>query len=95
MAAKHYQKSEEKLWKEARESYQNLSEKKKQKAKTCTWNVSKFFWRKKKEKKCQYYRDRYKNLSEDQEQRLTEYRMKLLLEWNYYITNKVMNKYII
>ena len=78
MAAKHYQKSKEKLWKEARESYQNLSEEKKQKAKTGTWNVSKFFWRKKKEKKCQYYRDRYKNLSEDQEQRLTEYKMKLL-----------------
>ena len=51
MAAKHYQKSEEKLWKEARESYQNLSEEKNKKRKQAREMYQIFSEEKKKRKK--------------------------------------------
>ena len=73
MVNKHYQKNKEKLQKEARGRYQNLSEEEKEKKRKS--------FEGKKEKKRQYYRDRTKNLSEEEKQNKIEYMR------NYYLTH--------
>ena len=79
MPTKYYQKKQERLQKEARESYQNLSagEKNKKWKKACERHQN--FSEKEKENNGQYYREQNENLSEDQ--RLVEYRRE------YYITH--------
>ena len=79
MKNNHYQKHKERLRKEVREKYQNLSEEKKGK-KSPDKDIQNFT-EKEKEKKCQYHRELNKNLSKEQKQKLVEYRR------NYYITH--------
>ena len=78
MTTKNHKK--QRLQKEARERYQNLSEEEKDKRqKKGLWNISTIFWRRKR-KSHQYYREHNKNLCDEQKQKLFEYRM------NYFIT---------
>ena len=84
MANKYYQKNKEKLRKEARERYQNLSEEEKEKRQKRLKTDIKIFPKKKKER--QYHRDRNKNLSEEGKQKKVEYMR------NYYLTHKIIFK---
>ena len=47
MTSYYYQKHREKLWKEARERYQNLSEEETNKREKDQRNISKFYWKRK------------------------------------------------
>ena len=81
MTNKYYQKHKEKLRKEARERYQNLSEEERQKAKKGSRQILKCLWRGKR-RKHQYYREHITNLSEEEKEKKVEY-MK-----NYHLTHK-------
>ena len=73
MTNKYYQKHKEKLWKEAREKYQNISKEendKRQRRPETYQNLSE----EEKEKKCQYHCNYNKNLSEEQKQKQVEFR---------------------
>ena len=82
MTNTYYQKHQEKLQKEARERYQNLSEeekdKRQKKARDRYQNLSE-----EKEKKCQYHCEHNKTLSEEEKQKQVEYMR------NYYLAHKI------
>ena len=65
MTNKYYQKQKEKLRKEARERYQNLSEEEKDKRQKKVWERFQNLPEEEKEKKSQYHRECNKNLSEE------------------------------
>ena len=76
MTTNYHQKHKEKLWKEARERYQNLSQQKKikgEKKQERYQNLTE------EEKKLQYHCERNKNLTGNQKKKVVEYRI------NYYI----------
>ena len=74
MVNNYYQKHEERLRKEAREKYQNLSEKENGKRQKMTRERCQNFTEEEKETRCQHYQEHKK--------KLPEYRN------NYYLTHK-------
>ena len=75
MTINHYQKHKEKLWKEVRKRYRNLSEEEKDKSQKKAREKYQNLTEEEKEKR------RNKNLSEEQKKKLVEYR------GNYYLTH--------
>ena len=82
MVNKSYQKNIEKLWKEARERYQNISEGEKEKRWKKAQDRYKNLSKEEKEKNHQYHCDQNKNLSEEEKQKKVEYMR------NYYLSHK-------
>ena len=72
MANNYYWGHKERLRKEAREKYQNLSEEEKCKMQRKARERYQNFTEEEKGKKHQYYRERNKSLSEEQKQKLVE-----------------------
>ena len=66
MLTGHYQRSNGRLSKKARESYQNLSDEEKNKKRQYARERYRNHSEEEKEKKQQYSRERYKNLLEDE-----------------------------
>ena len=74
MVNKYYQMHKERLRKETRERYQNLSEEEKDKKQKKAWERYQHFTEEEKEKRCQFY--------QECKQKLPEYRI------HYYLTHK-------
>ena len=82
MLNRYYQKHKEKLWKDVRERYQNISEEEKEKIRKKSQDRFQNLSEEEKEKKRQYYWERNKDLSEEEKENKVEY-MK-----NYYLAQK-------
>ena len=77
-----YQKQKERLWKEAHEKYQNLSEEEINKKLKKAWEKYQNLTDEEKEKKLHYHLERNKNLSEEQRKKLVEYRRNDYVTYN-------------
>ena len=82
MLNRYYQKHKEKLWKDVRERYQNISKEEKEKIRKKSQDRYQNLSEEEKEKKRQYYWERNKDLSEEEKENKVEY-MK-----NYYLAQK-------